>query len=399
MSEVHVENAHTLNLAAARKGYGEETETALGPGSFAETFASRFNPAANNFDAVRLFLAVVVAFCHCFSLSKIPRDPIDAALHLGYGGTLAVDGFLVISGFLVTRSLLQRSLDEYVVSRLLRILPGLAVVTLVEVFVIGAAFTHNDLWTYLTYVGFRHLWNALVFGLDAQIYGVFANTDPPWMMNGSLWTIPIECSFYVVLPLVALAGLRRAAVPLFVASIAAQPVVAHFSLGDVSLFTNVHAAPFADLASYFLAGAAAWVKRERIPFSAGALALCLIGLYAAAGVALNDIALKLFLPYVVLYVSLAGGIGSRLKHWVGDLSYGTYLFGFPVTLSIIEATGGLPPYRLFAAVIVTTFACAWVSWRLVERPCLRWRINRPPSTSGRPHNQGTNPTPLLRQPQ
>ncbi len=383
MSEVKFENTHALNLPAARKGYQDDAGTVLDAGSLAETLASRFNPAANNFDAVRLLLAVVVVFCHCFSLSGITRDPIDAALRLGYGGTLAVDGFLVISGFLVTRSFLERSLDEYVVSRLLRILPGLAIVTLAEVFAVGAAFTHNDLWTYLTYVGFRHLWNVLVFGLDAQIYGVFAHTDPPWMMNGSLWTIPIECSFYIILPLVALAGLRRAAVPLFVASIAAQPVLAHFGLGDVSLFTNVHAAPFADLASYFLAGAVAWVERERIPFSPGALALCLIGLYAAAGVALNDIALKLFLPYIVLYVSLAGGIGSRLKHRIGDLSYGAYLFGFPVTLSVIEVTGGLPPYRLFATVIVATLACAWASWRWVERPCLRWRVSRPPSASGR----------------
>ena len=127
-------------------------------------------------------------------------EPIrNALLHYGFGGTLAVFCFLVISGFLVTKSLCERPLEDYVISRILRIVPGLALITLVEVFVIGAAFTSASLWVFLTYVGFRHLWNVTVFGLDAQLFSVFPNTTPPWLMNGSLWTIRIECSFYIIL--------------------------------------------------------------------------------------------------------------------------------------------------------------------------------------------------------
>ena len=348
-----------------------------------ETLATRFDPRANNFDLVRIILAIVVVFCHCFSLNGSHSEPIGDILHYGYGGTLAVYGFLVISGFLVTRSLCDRSLDDYVFSRIVRIIPALALITLVEVFVIGPIFSEANWWVFLTYVGFRHLWNVTVFGLDSQMYSVFRHTNPPWLMNGSLWTIPIECSFYVLLPILTLAvGLRRSIGLLFLLSLGGQVIARRAGLSyeapGESLFTNVHVYPFVDLASYFLAGSAAWIARDRIPFNVGALALSLIGLYAAAGVALSDLALKLFLPYLVLYISLAGELGSRLKRLLGDLSYGTYLFGFPVTLCVLAASGQhISTAALFAVTIAITLACAWLSWRFVERPCLRLKPTMP----------------------
>lgn len=342
----------------------------------APTLATRFDPASNNFDLLRIAFAILVIYCHCLSLKRSPWEPVNAYLHYGYGGLLAVDAFLVISGFLVTRSLCERSLDDYVFARIIRVVPGLALVSLVEVFVIGAIFTKDRLWIFLTYVGFRHLWNVTVFGLDSQLYSVFPDTDPPWMINGSIWTIPIECSFYVVLPVVMLLfGLRRSAVPLLLLSLAAYPLARHFGLNEqapgAALFTNVHAFPFLDLCSYFLAGAAAWIARDRIPFNLGLLGISLIGLYAAADAALSSLALKLFLPYLVLYVAMAGCIGSRLKRAVGDLSYGAYLFGSPVTLSVIAADGGLSANQTFFVAIAITLACAWLSWHYVEQPCLR----------------------------
>ncbi len=342
----------------------------------AATFATRFDPSNNNFDLLRIILAIVVVFSHCFSLKGLDWEPIGSYFHYGFGGALAVDGFLVISGFLVTRSLCERSVEDYVFARIARVVPGLALVTVAEVFVVGLLFTKERTWIFLSYVGFRHLWNVTVFSIDARLYSVFPNTTPQWMMNGSLWTIPIECSFYIILPVIMLAfGLRRSAVALFAISVLALPAAKYIGLSyavpGLSILTSVHAFPFIDLASYFFAGSAAWMVRDRVPFSFGLLAISLIALYAGAQADLSDLCLKLFLPYVVLYASMAGGVGSRLKRVVGDLSYGTYLFGYPVTLSVIAAANGLSVYSTFAATIAITLACAWLSWRFVEQPCLR----------------------------
>ena len=340
------------------------------------TLQTKFDPRGNNFDLLRLVLSVTVIFCHSFSLKGSEWEPIGSYLHYGFGGTLAVYCFLVISGFLVTKSLCERTLEDYVAARILRILPGLALVTLVEVFVIGMAFTNASSWVFLTYVGFRHLWNVAVFGLDAQMYSVFPNTSPPWLMNGSIWTIPIECSFYIVLPVINfLSGIRRVMVPMFLISLLAVPAARQFGLSPdspgPSLFTNVHVFPFLDFGSYFLAGSAAWIARDRIPFSSGMLAISLISLYAAAGVWLSEIALKLFLPYIVLYASVMSGTGSRLKQAVGDLSYGTYLIGFPAILSVIAVEGKLGIYSTFAIAAAASLIYAWLAWHFVEQPCLR----------------------------
>jgi len=342
----------------------------------ATTFATRFDPSRNNFDLLRACFAIIVVFCHCFSLRNLDWEPFASYFHYGFGGTLAVYGFLVISGFLVTRSLQERSVEDYVFARIARVVPGLTLISIVEVFVIGLAFTKDRTWTFLSYVGFKHLWNVTVFSIDAQLYSVFPNSNPPWMMNGSLWTIPIECSFYMILPIITLVfGLRRSVMPLFLISLLAEPAAKHFGLSytvpGISLLTSVHAYPFIDLASYFFAGSAAWVFRDRMPFSLGLLAISLIGLYAGASTDGRELCLKLFLPYVVLYASMAGGIGTRLKRAVGDLSYGIYLFGYPVTLSVIAAANGLSVYSTFAVTIAITLACAWLSWRFVEQPCLR----------------------------
>ena len=76
-------------------------------------------------------------------------------------------------------------------------------------------------------------------------------------------------------------------------------------------------------------------------------------------------------PYVVLHVSIMRGTGSQLKRAVGDLSYGTYLFGFPVTLSVIAMGGELGIYATFAISVSLSLIFAWLSWHIVEQPCLR----------------------------
>ena len=105
------------------------------------------------------------------------------------------------------------------------------------------------------------------------------------------------------------------------------------------------------------------------------LAISLISLYAAAGVWLSEIALKLFLPYIVLYASVMSGTGSRLKQAVGDLSYGTYLIGFPAILSVIAVDGKLGIYSTFAIAAAASLIFAWLSWHFVEQPCLRLKLS------------------------
>ena len=71
---------------------------------------------------------------------------------LGYdnGGGFAVAGFFVISGFLVTRSALSSGWRRYAARRVLRIVPGLAVVSISSVLVLGPLTTQLSLVDYFS---------------------------------------------------------------------------------------------------------------------------------------------------------------------------------------------------------------------------------------------------------
>jgi len=53
-----------------------------------------------------------------------------------------------------------------------------------------------------------------------------------------------------------------------------------------------------------------------------------------------------------------------------DLSYGIYLYGWPATQMVASVDTSMNPYymSIFALTIATVFA--WVSWNLIEKPCI-----------------------------
>jgi peptidoglycan/LPS O-acetylase OafA/YrhL len=56
----------------------------------------------------------------------------------------------------------------------------------------------------------------------------------------------------------------------------------------------------------------------------------------------------------------------------GDLSYGIYIYGWPVEQGVIWLFGGRAAWwQVFLVALPTTSALAFLSWHLVERPMLR----------------------------
>src|ERR1700748_1843476 len=90
----------------------------------------------NNFDILRLVLAIVVVFFHAGSISGSPEL---AWLSDVFSGHLAVEGFFAISGFLIFASYERsQSLKDYFLRRAGRILPGYWLAT---IFCLGIAFS------------------------------------------------------------------------------------------------------------------------------------------------------------------------------------------------------------------------------------------------------------------
>jgi peptidoglycan/LPS O-acetylase OafA/YrhL len=93
------------------------------------------------------------------------------------------------------------------------------------------------------------------------------------------------------------------------------------------------------------------------------------------------------LVYVLLWLSLRlPRVATSIR---SDLSFGVYVYGFPVAalLTVLGVNGlGAPGY--LAVTFAILLPVAWASWHLVERPVLRakglaWRV--PTSTISARH--------------
>ena len=93
----------------------------------------------------------------------------------------------------------------------------------------------------------------------------------------------------------------------------------------------------------------------------------------------------IFGTYLLLYLAFWDRFPLHRVMRFGDLSYGTYLYAFPIQQLLVQYLHlRNSPVRLFAAATPLVLAAAAASWFFVERPALRWGKRRHPlqNTSG-----------------
>ena len=170
----------------------------------------------------------------------------------------------------------------------------------------------------------------------------------------------------------------------FVASVLAWATVDAWGL---SAYSDV--VLLARLLPAFLGGAVVQVAVRRVPlrtpFALAAIAV------AAVVVATVDHwgaqAASPLIAYALLW--LATVVPSPTVARRHDISYGVYIYAFPIQQLLVYAGAhrlGLVAYDVLAA--LATAALAVVSWRLVERPALRWarhRFRSPSTVSATSH--------------
>lgn len=190
---------------------------------------------------------------------------------------------------------------------------------------------------------------------------------------------------------------------LLVASIAGEFLLNYLgvtaSSTSVNLFNGVSVYNFTSYSSFFIAGVCAWKYRERLSVNFGGFILALIIMLAARESTLSTLAVKICLPYIIIYLGTCGGVGSRITRKVGDLSYGVYLFAYPVTNSIVSLTGQrLSGGSVFVIGLVFILPLAWLSWHLIEARCLSLKRLLPAhdlNTSGRMSDQPAGRLPSI----
>lgn len=329
-----------------------------------------FDPRRNSLNAIRLALALAVIVWHSFPLTgrDIGLWPVRQAL-----GELPVDGFFAISGFLIISSWLRdANARRFLLARALRILPGLwvclavtafAIAPLVSLILTGTSGMSESNAGYV-------LANLGVWILQPGIAGSLADVPYPVVWNGSLWTLSWECLCYLGVLVLGVTGalrLRATCLVVFVISLFALVATAYGPVDNGMITTG------ARFAIMFTAGALVYSARLRVPVRPRLLAL------AAACVALSlllpDYRVVGALPLAYLLI----GLGALVKapHLRTDISYGVYIYAFPLQQSLAAlGAAGWPVLGFLLASTAVTLPLAFASWYAVERPCMRLRPRR-----------------------
>lgn len=344
----------------------------------------------NNFDFIRLVAAALVVVGHGYPMtgSEVQNAFLKSYTGLFPAGHVGLFTFFSLSGYLIAQSAEGSSSSvHFLWKRLLRILPGLAVVLLASVLVVGPLatalplaeyFAHPDTWRYLLNL---KLYPHVPEGLP----GVFQH-QPSGHVNGSLWTLAYEFTFYLAtLAAFGLGLFRRRGVLLaawLVVWVAALYWYPHAESQVRVPGLHLRAAFVLNFGLYFGAGTLAYLYRDRLPYRwwLAALALVLwLGVFQVPWVAAIFPPVVFFwlrflaLPYLVFYLAFLPGRLNHFGRW-GDFSYGVYIFAYPVQQTLVWALGvETPMWLLVALCFACTLPLAWLSWHFVEKPALRWK--------------------------
>jgi peptidoglycan/LPS O-acetylase OafA/YrhL len=138
----------------------------------------------------------------------------------------------------------------------------------------------------------------------------------------------------------------------------------------------------ADLGSYFFAGAVLCVYANRIPASRSLVAISAAVLAAAA--LTNHVQAVGALPLAYLLIWLGSVLPLQAVGRRNDISYGVYIYAFPVQqLLVLTGAHALGVLPFTALCVLCTIPLAALSWFLVEEPAMRLKRVTPPWTAMR----------------
>ena len=113
-----------------------------------------------------------------------------------------------------------------------------------------------------------------------------------------------------------------------------------------------------------------YVNRDFVPLKLLPVILLWLGMWLARGTALHGIITFLALVYSVFWFAYVPAGWIRNYNQLGDYSFGTYIYAFPIQQSIIFVFGAIEPLALCALAIACTLPFAIVSWHLIEKNAL-----------------------------
>lgn len=326
----------------------------------------------NNFNFLRFLFAFIVVIGHLIEISNVDSFQILAPFFNTY---ISVTSFFSISGFLITLSYLNTPRQkDYFKKRAARLLPAYIFVILFSVFFLSLLskysfqdyFTHPMLFKYLA-ANFSFL-NFI----QPCLPGVFLNGDGCFV-NGALWTLKIEVSFYLTIPII-LYFVTKAnhkciwLIGIYVISVIYRNTLEHFSMYQGFEYSSMLARQLPGFLSYFVCGIGLYYYFDLFIRNKKLILIISLAIFIVERKFGFEYLTPFALSSIIFYIAYSFRmLNNFAKH--GDISYGIYIFHFPIMK--IAADFGLfekyNPVLVSLVIILLVTLTGYASWHFIEK--------------------------------
>jgi len=331
----------------------------------------------NNFNFLRFYFAFIVVIGHLIEISYF--KPF-LKLSPYFSTYISVTGFFCISGFLISRSYLNTpNLKDYLKKRAARLLPAYVFIifscalflSFLSKYSISEYFTNPLLYKYLaanlTFLNF----------IQPCLPGVFTNNAASCAVNGALWTLKIEVSFYLIIPvLLYLTKKIRLKQLLFIGIYLMSVLYRNFfeylsNLPGIEYYSII-ARQLPGFMSYFVCGIALNYYFEFFIQNKKTLVLFGLLIFILERILGIEFLTPLALSVIVFFVAFSfKRLNNFAKH--GDISYGIYIFHYPI-MKIASEFGYFEKYNpvvVSITIVLLVLFVGYASWHLIEKRFLK----------------------------
>jgi len=327
------------------------------------------NSQQNNFNLIRFLLASFVVFCH--NIELLEGNKKNEFLKKIFGtltmGDFSVVCFFILSGYLIVKSWDKNSNAKiFLGNRILRIYPGFIGASIISCFVFGAFAGNNH---YFEEFNFRQFFINLLFLERPLTPEVFKNSTVP-NINASMWTIEHEFKCYLLVLLLGVSSFIKNKIGwlmFFITFFAIVGISNHFDIRSIQglIKANLNIPliySFAIGGTFYLFGKKIFNKKILYILSGILLLICFYDNN------LVTIGLPIFGGYILL--SFAELHIPILKNFnkVPDISYGIYLYGWPISKLLIHYQPKISYLGLNIESYFLAILFGILSWYLIEKP-------------------------------
>lgn len=328
----------------------------------------------NNLNFMRFIAALMVIVSHCYSvvlggdagsyLLKLTGDRLSP-------GGVSVGVFFLFGGFLIARSCEHYpEPKKFFSARVLRLFPELLFVVILTAFVLGPILSTLSPAEYFTNPQtYKYLLNGALIMVH-QLPGVFTNNPSGDVVNAALWTLPVEFICYVLC---------------FISYKLTKFDKKKFLLLSVPVFAlaTVYYVKFSPLqlsvvraVLLFYLGVLIWVFRDHVTISPvlGLASIVLWFVMVFSGI--DNLAMLTVFP--IACFCLAYGMGNHFSTFGTkfELSYGIYLWAFPIQQALVQYFPAWHPYVNALVAALLAICGAFVNHFVVTAPLGRYLRER-----------------------